>query len=331
MRNYLCICCGMIAFLYCSAVGASGEERKMGVMLPLTGEFARYGNAMQEGINAVAHPGQLLIYEDEGCNPSKAISAHRKLTSVDSVKIFLGPWCGSPQTVVAPLLPRYGQVAMLGSSAPAGVYQTSEGRMFSAQHSIEQESYFNAEKAYELGARRVVIVFFDNDFSRTHEQAFREKFAGEVLDTQAYTSRDLAALKAVALRIRQLNPDMVYVPDAFPLMHGFLAEMANAGLGKMPVMSVYTAQSADVLETAGKHGEGLIYSYPDIGEKEASEHFPALAAEILFSAVEACGDSDPECVRETLAKDSRFNSRGVLEGSLVLKTIRGGAFEIFSE
>lgn len=67
-------------------------------------------------------------------------------------------------------------LAILGSSAPERVHQLSSGRTFAVQPSIETESTYNAKEAYRLGGRKVVVVFFENDFSRAHEEAFRLAF-----------------------------------------------------------------------------------------------------------------------------------------------------------
>ena len=155
-----------------TSIGLAFAETKVGVILPMTGDFAQYGDKVRQGLESTRPEGVRYIYEDEGCSPKTAVSAHKKLTAVDGVQLLIGPWCGSPQTAVASLLPRSRQIALLGSSAPERVFELSGGRMLSVQPSIEQESTFNAEQAYRIGARNVVIVFLENDFSRAHEAAF---------------------------------------------------------------------------------------------------------------------------------------------------------------
>ena len=164
----------LIEVLLCSmtSIGLAFAETKVGVILPMTGDFAQYGDKVRQGLESTRPEGVRYIYEDEGCSPKTAVSAHKKLTAVDGVQLLIGPWCGSPQTAVASLLPRSRQIALLGSSAPERVFELSGGRMLSVQPSIEQESTFNAEQAYRIGARNVVIVFLENDFSRAHEAAF---------------------------------------------------------------------------------------------------------------------------------------------------------------
>ena len=202
----------------------------VGVIIPMSGSFARYGERVRTAMEQAKSPAMQFRFEDEGCNPRTAVSSFRKLSSVDNIRLFLGPWCGSPQVAVASLLANTDSLAVVGSSAPERVFTLSKGRMLAVQPSIESESTFNAEQAYQRGARRVVIVFLENDFSRAHEAAFTAGFKGEVLSTLVYSNNDGSDLRALALKVRQLNPDTLYIPDAYPLMHGLLKQLATVGL-----------------------------------------------------------------------------------------------------
>jgi hypothetical protein len=197
--------------------------------------------------------------------------------------------------------------------------------MLSVAPSIEAESTFNAKEAYRLGARKVVIVFLENDFSRAHEAAFRNAFQGDVLATLVYSSPDASALRAIATQIKQLSPDTLYVPDASPLMHGLARQLTNLGLTSLRLMSVYSAQSDDVLAAIGKSGEGLILSYPRI-EGEALHHYPTVATEMLTFGLKECGEKTPDCVRRAITQKYHFDEHGTLNGELALKTISNGKF-----
>lgn len=310
----------------CASTGLHAQHfEKIGVILPMTGDFARYGEKVREGLESNKMQSVEFVYEDEGCNPRAAVSAFRKLSAADRLSLFIGPWCGSPQIAVASLLDKSGGLAILGSSAPERVFETSGGRMLSVQPSIEMESTFNAKEAYRLGARKVVIVFLENDFSRAHEAAFRKAFEGQVLETLVYSSPDASALRMIATKIKQLSPDTLYVPDAFPLMHGLVRQLTNIGGTGLRLMSVYSAQSDDVLAAVGKSGEGLIVSYPKI-EGEALHHYPRLASEVLMYGLQQCQEKTPECVRKAITEKYRFDNHGTLQGELALKILSNGKF-----
>ena len=217
-------------------------ETKIGVIATLTGPFARYGAKVQAAVSAVKSDSVSMVFENEGCEPKVAVSAFKKLSEVDRVRLFIGPGCGSPQSAIAPLLSRGGQLAVLGSSAPRGLFRQSDGRMFSTQPSIEDESTFLGNQLSERGVNSVVIVFSENGFSRAHEAAFRASYRGKILETFAYTSDAPAELKSIALKIKQLNAEALYVPDGFPLLRGFGRELRAIG-AERPIYSVYSAQS----------------------------------------------------------------------------------------
>lgn len=256
------------------------------------------------------------------------MGAFHKLRAANRTELFLGPWCGSPQVAVAALLKKTNALAVLGSSASERVFELSAGRMISVQPSIEVESRFNAQEAFRLGARRVMIVFLENEFSRAHEAAFRAAFKGEVLGTLVYSSSDGSALRGIATKIKQRNPDTVYIPDAFPLMHGLLRYLSNLGVTRLTLMSVYSAQSDEVLKAVGSTGNGLILSYPKI-EGDALEHYPQLASEILMYGIGACPVISAKCVREKITSRYPFDSKGVLSGEMGLKIIEGNRFVWF--
>lgn len=79
-------------------------ENQVGVIVPLTGSFARYGYRIIENIKELKKTDIKFYYEDEGCNPKLAIKSYEKLRLVNGIKIFLGPWCGSSQVAVAPMI-----------------------------------------------------------------------------------------------------------------------------------------------------------------------------------------------------------------------------------
>lgn len=320
----------LTALGFCNCTEAQ-TTTAVGVVVPLTGDFARYGEKIRGGIGQARGANTRYIYEDEGCEPAKAVTAYKKLTSIDGVRFFLGPFCGSPQMALAPLLAAGRQLAVLGSSAPRAVFKASVGRMFSAQHSIEEESTFNAHQLYRLGARQVVIVFSENDFSREHEKAFRRAFQGEVLETLAYSGMDASVLKGLSLQIRKLNPDAIYIPDAFSFMQGILKEFKQNGVGAKKVFSVYSFQAEDVLRAVGALGEGVIYSYPAIGQEDALTYFPRLAAQILDLAVAECPSQDEACVLAALKHQNNFDEFGVLRGALGLKVIEHGQFTWYEQ
>ncbi len=94
--------------LYCSLAAqyCVAENVRIGVITPLTGSGAFWGENFRKGIELAL--GDLrekgdrtfeVIFEDEQCDPKTAVTAYQKLTATDHVKYFLGPVCSSATLV----------------------------------------------------------------------------------------------------------------------------------------------------------------------------------------------------------------------------------------
>ena len=111
------------------SVPTSTGPFKVGVILPLTGDAASYGEVMrniyQLAIKEVNDAGGVngnkieLIIEDGKCDGTGGASAAQKLVNVDKVKVILGGFCSSESLAAVPIV-ESAKVALFssGSSNP---------------------------------------------------------------------------------------------------------------------------------------------------------------------------------------------------------------------
>ena len=217
------------------------------------------------------------------------------------------------------------QMGMLLGSGASNLFTISRGRIYSPQYSIEDEAQFNARYLERHGARRIALIFFDDIFCRTHEQAFRKAFSGSVVATLSFSVFSASEIKSIVTKLLSLKVDGLYVPDATPFLLGLNRELKKVGLGAIPIVSIYSAQLNDVIKTEGEAANGLAYSYPAIGETNAVSYFPQVGANLLFNAIRKCGP-DTNCTMDAIQKSGNFNKTGVLEGPIEMRMIRGGMF-----
>ena len=151
---------------------AEDQRFKIGVMLPLSGEVARYGEIVKAGVEEAKQKNVEFVYEDTACRSPNALSAYKKLHSIDGIQYFLGPCCGSPLKTVAPFFQKGQQLSMSLCGTSEEVNKLSKGKVFIPQYSIEQEDAFNAKQMWDMGLRKALIIFLDNEFSRAHGKGF---------------------------------------------------------------------------------------------------------------------------------------------------------------
>ena len=84
----------------------------------------------------------------------------------------------------------------------------------------------------------------------------------DILDTFAHSKEDLD-YRTVLLKIKQLNPDAVYIPFAaeVPNKGEFMKQMRELGI-QLPIVSTSSTESSPLLENYGIAVEGIIYPYP---------------------------------------------------------------------
>ena len=292
---------------------------RVGVIAPLTGIVAFYGEDIKRGVLAGVEASSTLIFEDDKCEPAAAISAFNKLVDVDRVPLIIGPGCGSPQEAIVPVLKNKDAVVIVPSAASEKLFDQSGGKFFNLQYSLEKEATFLADKMFDRNLRRVVIITYQNAFSKTVADSFKASFQGEVakeivfIDGTSDISTELAKLEG-------LKFDAIISTDiTFFFVQG-LQKLKQYGIS-VPVYSEYVAE----LPAARPMVEGVIYSYPAglEGEGGAVFELSKQAARISDDATQKCHD-DTGCIRKYLTDSGLFDSKGLSKRDIILKQIVGG-------
>jgi len=295
---------------------------KIGVIVPLSGPFADYGEDVKKGILAAGTSTDIqLVFEDERCDPKETVTAFHKLTDIDQVHFILGPGCGSPQEAIVPLLSTAKTVVVVPSAASRGLFAASGGYFFNIQYSLEDESKYVAETMDAKGLKKVALVTYGNAFSKTHGDSFRANFKGEIaVDTVLLD--DNANLLPELTKIKAAKVDAIYSPDISFFFAGATAKLKQLGM-TMPVYTTYVAELPSVIPLV----DGVYYSFPaDIAETGGAVfNLSKQAASTLIPLVAECrGDSD--CVKDKLLASGKFDTSGVYKRGMILKQIvKGGA------
>jgi branched-chain amino acid transport system substrate-binding protein len=298
----------------------------IGVLLPLTGPAASFGRLAQEGLKRCRREHLRLLVEDDRCDAAVAVSSYHRLVDAGGAHLFLGPLCGGAQQALAPLLPRNGAIAVVPTTASRQLRQPAGGRVFSTAVSAERESGFNAEELYRLGHRRVCLLYSENDNSRRHAEAFRAGFRGSISCELRFQPGDGAAVSGLLLRLRQVEPDALYVPDLTPLLSAsLLRKLREQGLSALPVYSIYAAQNDQLLELDRAASDGLRYSYPEPAAVDAISAAAEEACNLLDDAAAKCGRNGA-CVLRFLNAAPNFDSDGMAAKALGLKVVKDGQF-----
>ncbi len=314
------------------------KEIKVGVIMPLTGAIAGYGQMTKKGIdlaNEMSHTLKnkdvvKLVYVDNAGDKAQSANAANKLISKDNVVAIVGALTSSNSLVVAPIVKK----AKVGTVAPVATNPkvTKANPYMSRACFIDPfQGKVGAKFALkELGAKTATVVIdksqaYSAGLAKEFIKAF-EKNGGKVVKKVFITSGD-KDFKAVLSTIKAANADVTYVPIYTPEM-ALLAKQATSLGVKTKFIGGDGLSDPTLRKVAKDAANGIMYSdhfneaaaptktskdFIASYHKKYNQEVPSFAANgadsylIIFNAMNKCKDpSDRECVAQNIIKTKKL-------------------------
>lgn len=294
------------------------SSAKIGVIAPLTGILASYGEDMRKGVLAAVKSDE-AVFEDDKCEPAAAVSVFNKLVSVDKTPVIIGPGCGSPQEAIVPILKDKNAVVIAPSSASEKLYSQSGGKFFNMQYSLEADGAYLARTMYARGHKKVVIISYQNAFSKVLSDSFKKVFEGEIVEEVTFLG-DTSDISTDIAKLKGLKFDAILSTDVTYFFAQGMEKLKEYGI-TAPVYSQYAVDLPDVRPLA----EGVYYSFPGgiTGTDGATVALSTEAARMAKEAIGAC-KNDVGCIQKHLLDSGSFDASGISKRELVLKQIKNG-------
>ena len=246
------------------------EEISIGVVLSITGRLdSSFGGPMGQGFELALEEinnSQLgdrriqLIIENDRSTVEGAVAAYNKLIHQDSVPVILGPATSSQTEAAFPIAQENGVVALSPTSAARGLSAIGDF-VFRAALTTDVliPSGIDTTSA-KLGYKKAATMYDETDvFSTDSDEAVREALAVntvEVLITETFQGGD-TDFSAQLTRIKEVNPDVIFVSSLSPEKPGILTQARQLGIPDSVPFIIRTLTIADVQAT-GDAAEGAI-------------------------------------------------------------------------
>jgi len=245
-------------------------EIPIGVVLPITGRLAStfgeptvngYELALEEVNNSKLGERSIkFILEDDRSTIEGAVEAFNKLIQQEGVSVILGPATSGQAEVVFPIAQENQVVAFSPTSAGRGLSAISD---FAFRVSLTTDVLIPSgiEATYaRLGYKYAATMYDESDvFSTDSDEAVRESLAAkgiEVLVSETFQGGDTDFTGQLS-RIRDVNPDIVFVSSLSPEKPGILKQGRQLGIPASVPFVMRTLTIADV-DAAGEAAEGAI-------------------------------------------------------------------------
>ena len=320
---------------------AMAKEVKIGVVLPLTGPIAAFGQTSKGGLDIAYEQNsklkngdtvKLVVLDDRG-DKVEAATAVKRLLDKDKVTVILGEVASSNSMAMAPVAEK--------AKTPMITHASTNPRVTKGKTYVTRACFIDpfqgavmAKYALDNGMKNAVVVTdAKQDYSVGLSKAFKKAYeaaGGKIAKTVLINSGD-KDFNAQVATIKAANPAIIaftgYYPEAALMVKQARAMGVNA-----PFIGADGVGFPELVKIGGKDAEGFMYTdhfneaaassaeakaYVDAFHKKynkPADSMGALAADaygMILSAMNACidagkGSDDKECINTNLRGTKGF-------------------------
>lgn len=246
------------------------EVVKIGVMLPLTGEGASWGNNAKNAIElAVDEINKKetkykydFIYEDSHTDSKVAVTTFNKLVDVDKVKYCIVDMISSNVLAIAPIANEK-KVIILSPGASNPKITDAGDYVFRNWPSDALQGEVDAHVASDtLKWKNIAILKINNDYGNGLADVFIKNLNpnSKIVANESY-EKGSSNFKTQLLKIKNANPDGVYIlsyPEELPMI---FKQAKESNLNKT-FLGTETFESQQLIDAVGDLANGAIYTFP---------------------------------------------------------------------
>ncbi|WP_052791778.1 ABC transporter substrate-binding protein [Campylobacter coli] len=315
----------------------------LGVVLPLTGPVAAYGQDVFNGIelanklNAKLDNGdevKLIVIDTKG-DKLETTSAVNRLIAQDKVIGIIGE-ATTPNTIQAISIVEDKKIPLIAPVASGD--KLLEGKKYASRVCFSdsfQGDKFASYVTKELNLKNAVVIIDQSNvyslgLAKAFEKSLKEN-GGKVIKKLAISSGD-KDFRAVVSQLKSLNPDFVYMPIYHPEAALIARQAKQIGfdkllaagdgvnnqtfidLGSTAVNGVVFTDSFDSSNPSTARGKTFINEYEKIKGNANLPAFSAMGADayfVMFNAMNACQNTlTSECINEKIHQTSNYEGVG---------------------
>ncbi|MFH1034722.1 MAG: ABC transporter substrate-binding protein [Pseudomonadota bacterium] len=263
------LCLVLLAALWATSGALAAEPLKLGVLFPMTGANAPYGQNALRGLKLAveARPQALgrtveIVVVDNKSDKVEATNGANRLIQHDKVTAIIGPLSSSNALAAAPVCESAG-LPMISPWATNPLVTQGKKFAFRVCFIDPFQGQVGANFAFKNLKAKTAAIMVDiaQDYcvgiASYFEKAFKA-LGGQVLIKTSYSSGD-QDFSAQLLAIKAKNPDLIYVPAYFA--EGALIARQARELGlPQPMLGGDASQADELIKIGGPAVEGLSFT-----------------------------------------------------------------------
>ena len=277
--------------LYTELTGQDWLQRSVGVVLPLTGKYAAYGEFVRRGMQlaldgAPNETGVRFLFADGAADETKSREAVRSLLRNEKVVAVTGAITGSAAEAVAEQAQRE-HVPLLTLSQRDGLPETGPYVFRNSLTARQQAETLARYAVLDQGLTSFGVLYPENRLGKNMAELFTEeieKLEGEVIALESYedsandfgrqikvlrgenpyaVDKDLSDEELLAdLFVPDTPPvdfEALFIPDYADRIAVIAPQLAYYGIENIPLLGINGWNSPELLSTVSRFVEGAIF------------------------------------------------------------------------
>lgn len=317
-----------------SQSSSSSGDIKIGVIMPLTGSVAQFGQSGKKGLDLLQEEtnknGGILgkkvnfIYQDDEGKAASSANVAQKLINDDGVVSIIGPLTSTCAISVSTIAQQNKIPMVTGTGTNPKITQAGDFVFRTCFIDPFQGTVVAKFATSKLSSKTATILYNNgDDYSKGLAEAFKtafEKNGGKVLEEETYATND-QDFNAQLTKLKSQNADVMFLPDYYSTV-GVIAKQARALGIKSTFLGGDGWDSAKLFDIGGTSVDGAYFSdhysaddtsaavvnfvksYKAKYKGETPDAMAALnydAGKILLTAIKNAGKTDADSVKAALA------------------------------
>ena len=314
-------------------------EIKIGMITPLTGTVATFGQSTKEAAELAAKQinengginGAKIVFviEDDQGKPDDAANAAQKLINQDQVVAIIGSLTSSCTLAAGPIAQSAG-VPMISSSSTAD--KVAEIGDYVSRVCFKDSDQGGGSAAFaikSLNAKKGAVLYdVANDYSKGLAETFKAKFTelgGDLVAYESYSTGD-SDFNGQLTKIKATSPEVLLLPDYYNTV-GLIAKQAKQQGVDAVLLGSDGWDSPELFSIGGDAVNGGYFTNhysPDNPTPETKAFIEAYKAEyngktpdalaalgydaanVLFDAIKRAGSTDKAAIKDAINSTTEF-------------------------
>ena len=254
------------------------EEIKVGVLLPLSGPAAYYGEQSRKGIEIAReeisnkYPELKLDvdYEDSLYTPKGALDAYHKLMNINKIDAVIT--AASPVSLAVLPLTTEDKILQMATFSSADKYATPNDLSFRTSTTSKSETTKLAEFIKNNNINSLGIIYFNNDFGISYKESLKEGLINSQSNVRIVGEEgfllETSDFRTSLIKIGSENPEAIFIVGTAVHYANILKQAKELNIDAQ-FLSMRSTEDPTLIKLGKEAAEGLVYTYPFDATKDS--------------------------------------------------------------